>query len=81
MSFSISADNAGFASISATGTDGDGNQVTARTQVEFVATQADNIIVDATPDSIGPTGEISTISAVVRDARGIWSRVKRLTFC
>ena len=80
VSFSISADNAGFASISATGTDGDGNQVTARTQVEFVATQADNIIVDATPDSIGPTGEISTISAVVRDARGNLVKGKTINF-
>ncbi|GAC10236.1 Ig-like domain-containing protein [Paraglaciecola chathamensis] len=80
VSFSISADNAGFASISATGTDSDGNQVTARTQVEFVATQADSIIVDATPDSIGPTGEISTISAVVRDARGNLVKGKTINF-
>ncbi|QHJ10107.1 hypothetical protein FX988_00319 [Paraglaciecola mesophila] len=80
VSFAISADNAGFASISATGTDSDGNQVTARTQVEFVATQADNIIVDATPDSIGPTGEISTISAVVRDARGNLVKGKTINF-
>ena len=80
VSFSISSDNAGFATVSATGTDSDGNQVTARTQIEFVATVADNIIVDATPDSIGPTGEISTISAVVRDARGNLVKGKTINF-
>ena len=78
--FFISSDNAGFATVSATGTDSDGNQVTARTQIEFVATVADNIIVDATPDSIGPTGEISTISAVVRDARGNLVKGKTINF-
>jgi len=80
VSFAISSDNAGFATVSATGTDSDGNQVTARAQIEFVATVADNIIVDATPDSIGPTGEISTISAVVRDARGNLVKGKTINF-
>ncbi|ABG40874.1 Ig-like, group 1 [Paraglaciecola sp. T6c] len=80
VSFSISSDNAGFATVSATGTDSGGNQVTARTQIEFAATVADNIIVDATPDSIGPTGEISTISAVVRDARGNLVKGKTINF-
>jgi hypothetical protein len=80
VSFSISSDNAGFATISATGTDSNGDQVTARTQVEFVATQADNIIIDATPDSVGPTGEISTISAVLRDAQGNLVKEKTINF-
>lgn len=69
-SISIQSDNAGIASISAEGVDGDGNVVTSREQIEFVATVADTIIVDATPDSIGPDGQTATISAVVRDPSG-----------
>ncbi|WP_158770145.1 Ig-like domain-containing protein [Paraglaciecola sp. L1A13] len=80
VSFLISSDNAGFATVSATGVDSNNNEVTARVQIEFVATVADNIIVDATPDSIGPTGEISTISAVVRDARGNLVKGKTINF-
>ncbi|WP_166425174.1 Ig-like domain-containing protein [Paraglaciecola sp. 20A4] len=80
VSFLISSDNAGFATVSATGVDSNSNEVTARVQVEFVATIADDIIVDATPDSIGPTGEISTISAVVRDAQGNLVKGKTINF-
>lgn len=63
----IQSNNAGVSSISAEGTDGDGNIVTTRAQVEFIATVPDTIIIDATPDSIGPDGQTSTITAVVRD--------------
>jgi hypothetical protein len=73
-SFSIKSDNAGFASISATGTatgtDGEVVTVNARAEVEFVATVAHSIIVDGTPDTVGPDGQTSTITAVVRDAAG-----------
>jgi hypothetical protein len=78
--FSIESDNAGFASISATGTDGDGVVVSARAEVEFVATVADNIIVDGTPDSVGPDGQTSTITAVVRDAAGNLVKGKVINF-
>ncbi|MCC2615777.1 Ig-like domain-containing protein [Aestuariibacter halophilus] len=69
-SVSISSSNAGIASISAEGTDGVGDIVTSRAQIEFIATEPDSIIVDASPDSIGPDGQTSTITAVVRDAQG-----------
>lgn len=69
-SITISSDNAGLASISAEGTDTDGNTVTTRAQIEFIATVPSTIIVDGTPDSIGPDGQTSTITAVVRDATG-----------
>jgi predicted RNA methylase len=68
--FSISSAFAGPASISAIGTDNNGNQVTARANVEFIASQVQSIFVDATPDLIGPEGETSTITAVVRDPSG-----------
>ncbi|WP_293750983.1 Ig-like domain-containing protein [uncultured Paraglaciecola sp.] len=79
-SFSIESDNAGFASISATGTDGAGVLVSARAEVEFVATVADNIIVDGSPDSVGPDGQTSTITAVVRDAAGNLVKGKVINF-
>jgi hypothetical protein len=69
-SVSISSEYAGPASISAMGTDFEGNNVTARANIEFVATQVQSVFVDATPDLIGPEGQTSTISAVVRDPNG-----------
>ncbi|AWL11772.1 hypothetical protein HMF8227_01294 [Saliniradius amylolyticus] len=66
-SVSISSNNAGTASISAEGEDSEGNKVSVTGEVNFIATDADSIIVDATPDSIGPDGQTSTITAVVRD--------------
>jgi hypothetical protein len=79
-SFGIESNNAGFASISATGTDGEGILVSARAEVEFVATVANNIIVDGTPDSVGPDGQTSTITAVVRDAAGNLVKGKVINF-
>lgn len=67
---SIQSNNAGISSISAEGIDGDGNVVSSRAQIEFIASNAATIFVDGTPDSIGPDGQTSTITAVVRDATG-----------
>ena len=68
---SMEADNAGLASITASGLDGDGNVVVnAITQFEFVAVEPYTLIADATPDLIGPDGQTSTITAVVRDISG-----------
>lgn len=69
-SFSIQSNNAGVTSITAEGLDGDGQTVSARTQFEFIATTPATIIVDASPDLIGPEGQTSTISAIIRDATG-----------
>lgn len=76
----ISSEFAGLASISAIGTDSDGNQVTARANVEFIAREVDNIIVDASPALIGPEGQTSTITAMVRDSRGNLVKGKEVTF-
>ncbi|MDP5030531.1 Ig-like domain-containing protein [Paraglaciecola sp.] len=78
--FTIESDNAGFASVSATGVDSDNAQVSARAEVEFIATDADSIIVDATPDSIAPSGQTSTIIAVVRDPNGNLIKGKTINF-
>ena len=67
-SIDISANNAGISSITATASDGSGNVlVSALTQIEFIATTPATIIADATLDNLGPDGQTSTISAVVRD--------------
>ena len=79
-SFEIQSDNAGIASITAIGVDDESNEVSARVNIAFVATVADSIIVDATPDSIGPDGQRSTISAVVRDPTGNLVKNKVVTF-
>ena len=70
-SIDISANNAGISSITASASDGSGNVlVSALTQVEFIATTPHTLIADAAPDILGPDGQTSTISAVVRDVDG-----------
>lgn len=69
-SFVLASNNAGLSSITATGTDNDDNQVSARAEIEFIATEPATLIVDASPDIIGPDGQTSTITAVVRDSSG-----------
>lgn len=70
-SIDVSSDNAGISSITATATDSSGAVlVSARVQIEFIATTPATIIADASPDILGPDGQTSTISAVVRDADG-----------
>lgn len=77
---SINSEFAGPASVSAVGTDANGNQVTARASVEFVASTVDSIFVDATPDLIGPEGQTTTITAVLRDAKGNLVKGKTVNF-
>lgn len=76
----VSSGNAGLATISATGSDGAGVEVSTQIEIAFIATDAQTIIVDATPDSIGPDGQTSTISAVVLDADGNRVRNKLVNF-
>ncbi|NMH58710.1 Ig-like domain-containing protein [Alteromonas ponticola] len=80
LAVSVQSSNAGEATIVATGTDDNGEQVSTRLTIAFIAEVADNIIVDATPDAIGPDGQTSTISAVVRDATGNRVRNKLVNF-
>jgi hypothetical protein len=80
VSFSMQSGNAGIASVTANGIDGDGNQVSASTQIEFVASVAATILVDGTPDSVGPNGQTSTITAVLRDPNGNLVKGKVINF-
>ncbi|MBF7072926.1 Ig-like domain-containing protein [Glaciecola sp. MH2013] len=77
---SIRSAFAGPASISAIGEDASGAQVTARANVEFIASTVESIFVDATPDLIGPEGQTSTITAVVRDPSGNLVKGKVIDF-
>lgn len=79
-SVTIRSSNAGVSAISAEGRDTNGNIVTARAEVEFVATVAHSIIVDATPDVVGPDGQTATITALVRDPDGNLVKGKQVNF-
>lgn len=79
-SFQISSSNAGRAVISAQGKDDSGNVVNTRTVVEFIATNVNNIILSASPNSIGPSGQKSTITAVLRDSDGNLVKGKTVNF-
>lgn len=70
VSVTVSSTSAGNAIIGAQGTDSEQNVVNARTNLEFVATEVASIIVAASPNSIGPNGQKSTITAVIRDPIG-----------
>ncbi|BDX06728.1 Ig-like domain-containing protein [Planctobacterium marinum] len=56
VTLTASSSTAGAAIVSARGTDSDGGEVSARIEVEFVATEVASIIVSASPNSIGPGG-------------------------
>jgi hypothetical protein len=79
-SFQISSNNAGRAVISAQGKDTNGNIVNARADVEFIAKNVNNIILSASPNSIGPSGQKSTVTAVLRDAAGNLVKGKTVNF-
>jgi hypothetical protein len=79
-SVQIQSNNAGVAVVSAQGTDDEGNIVNARATVEFIATQVDNIIVSASPNDLGPDGQKSTITAVLRDPEGNLVKGKTINF-
>lgn len=79
-SFSIQSSNAGRATVLAQGEDGAGSIVNARADVEFIATEVSNILIEASPNSIGPDGQKSTITAVLRDPLGNLVKGKTVNF-
>ncbi|WP_339719859.1 Ig-like domain-containing protein [uncultured Paraglaciecola sp.] len=81
--FQIQSSNAGRAIVSAQGVDSSSDTpvyVNVSTDIEFVATQVNNIILSASPNSIGPAGQKSTITAVLRDAAGNLVKGKTVNF-
>ncbi len=80
VSVNIQSNNAGRATVLAQGEDAMGDLVNARADIEFVATQVDNILIEASPSSIGPDGQKSTITAVLRDPSGNLVKGKTVNF-
>lgn len=80
VSVNIQSNNAGKATVLAQGEDANGALVNARADIEFIATQVDNILIEASPSSIGPDGQKSTITAVLRDPSGNLVKGKTVNF-
>ncbi len=80
LTVGIQSSNAGKATILAQGEDENGAIVNARADVEFIATQVSNIHMEASPNSIGPDGQKSTITAVLRDGLGNLVKGKTINF-
>jgi hypothetical protein len=79
VSVSLSSDNAGKSLVTFSGVDGDvalNNQL----EFEFIAETADSLIAQASPNSIGPNGQTSTISVVVNDPNGNLVKNKLIKF-
>ena len=75
----LTSDNAGKALVTFTGTDGDivlNNQL----EFEFIAETVNTIVAQALPNSVGPSGQTSTISVVVKDANGNLVKNKDIDF-
>ncbi|CAB9493620.1 Ig-like domain-containing protein [Alteromonas macleodii] len=69
FTFSLSSNNAGFSSVTASGLDpsGESVEVVSTVDIEFIADEPFYINADATPDIVGPDGQSSRITAIVRD--------------
>ncbi|NDV90024.1 invasin [Alteromonas sp. 345S023] len=68
FTFSISSNNAGFSSITASGLNAEGEEEVVITEaLEFIATTPYYLQADASQDILGPDGQTSTITAIVRD--------------
>ena len=80
---SLTSINAGKTFVTFTGTYTKDNKVIElnnQLEFEFVADTADKIIVQASPNSVGPNGQTSTISVVVRDDAGNLVKNKKVDF-
>lgn len=80
VSVIASSTTSGNTIIGAKGTDDTGGEVSARIEFEYVATEVSSIIVSASPNSIGPGGQKSTITAVLRDPIGNLVKGKTVGF-
>ena len=79
----VSSNDAGKALVTFVGTDtvsGKSIELTNQVEFEFVADTAATITAQASPNSIGPDGQTSTISVVVKDANGNLVKGKTIKF-
>jgi len=75
----ITSNNAGKALVTATGTK-DGVTLNNQLEFEFVAENVATIHAQASPSSIAPSGDTSTISVVVKDSNGNLVKGKTIDF-
>ena len=83
ITVSLTSDNAGKALVTVVGTDtinGTEIELSNQLEFEFFADVAATIITQASPDSIGPNEQKSTISVVVKDANGNRVKNKKVKF-
>ena len=79
----VSSNDAGKALVTFVGTDtvsGKNIELSNQLEFEFVADTAATITAQASPNSIGPDGQTSTISVVVKDANGNLVKGKTIKF-
>ena len=79
----VSSNDAGKALVTFVGTDmvsGKSIELTNQVEFEFVATTAATITAQASPNSIGPDGQTSTVSVVVKDANSNLVKGKTIKF-
>jgi hypothetical protein len=83
VTVSLTSSNAGQALLTFVGSDTVSDQaveLTNQLQFEFFADAAATIKAQASPNSIGPNGQTSTVSVTVKDANGNRVKNKRLKF-
>ncbi|GHG02643.1 Ig-like domain-containing protein [Thalassotalea marina] len=79
VSTTLTSNDAGKAIVTFTGSDGN-IQLSNQLAFEFVAETVDRLIAQASPNSIGPDGQTSTISVVARDPNGNLVKNKTIVF-
>jgi len=79
VSTTITSNNSGIALLTFTGTD-NAIELTNQLEFEFVAETAATIVAQASPHSIGPSGQTSTISVIVRDPTSNLVKNKQIQF-
>ncbi|WP_286269324.1 Ig-like domain-containing protein [Thalassotalea hakodatensis] len=79
VSASLTSSDAGKAIVTFTGTD-DNVEISNQLEFEFIAETVERIVAQASPNSIGPDEQTSTISVVARDANGNLVKNKTIVF-
>jgi hypothetical protein len=81
VSVNLTSSNAGLALLNFVGKDPDENiELTNQLEFEFYADTATTLIAQASPNSIGPDGQTSKVSVVVRDNDGNLVKNKKVKF-
>lgn len=75
----LNSTNAGKSTVTFTGVDGN-IELNNEVEFEFVAETANRLVAQASPISIGPSGQTSTVSVVVKDANGNLVKNKTIDF-